>query len=1274
MFESVLKRTDTSASAFTVRLTYLSGPSAETDFTVSRQLAGLSDSLKVVKVDTITEAIAELQKPEGDYQAIVISPALTEQEALSAIHAIRKEESVVTILPVVPDQSSSDAMLTAGATDVLVFTSGTLTDPFDTVGRVTRLSNDAAGNRVVGAAKKKIRNLFSAIRPGQHASDDHDVHRRRLQARLNQIRVTEEASAQQALEEAQAAASTDLLALSHEAATDRTEPAVRKRRSTDTFTHAEYDTAVNAVRLELARVVDEHAFERAAWEKTFQHFEQQLSEIRAEADSKAELEAALAAAQDKLQETVEASEDERTAWKGIREQLEARLHQRETRVDRSDFDAAVAGARAETADVQTRLDAAIAEGQTEQRRAADTLASERAAWDSARRQLEGELQKAKTKLTAADKEAGDQALELEARAKALAEATDARGRLEAALAESETELRKTNDAYAADRTSWTKARHQLETVLQETSTKLKAAERQAGELATRTKELRDAEDTRTSMERSLASTQDDLRKANETLAAERSSWTQTRQALEATHAKAAEDHVAELDARAKALNEAGGTREKLEDALAKVQADLQKAGEAHAAEQAAWVATRQELDAARTAAAEQHAAELDARAHELREAAETRAKLETALADAKAERKRDLEKYASDRRAWEASRHEFDSLAGQWQTELQQAAALHESEVAARATDREDADGTITTLEAALAKVQADQRNAAESHASEQAAWAKTRQELEAAVKNAHVELQAAERRTAELDTRTNDDLRMAAEELKKIEAALADARAQRQNDTERHASESRAWEANRRQLEQDAAAVREDLKNATGHHAAELDARVKQLRDLSETHAALQAALQKAEADRQKTAEKHAADTAAWTATRKALEARVAGLETQTSVRDELDTALTSVRAQLAEAIKAHDADRTAWDGKRRLLEARVSELHVASDARDKLEAALTTARAELQEAVDLHAAERAIWEASRHLSGHGVPPVGKDRDARDETGADGAAKDLELLGAYRALEARLRETTNRLHLVRRAPDLVGSGIGDPGGDDRRPARSVEEVARLAMAMTPDITDLVSSIEKFGMRLSQQLSPATPEHSEAAAILERSQEARDLLRQLRAFMDKQAEPIITLDLAQAVRSAEPMLGWLVGSHLDFKTILADTAPVNVQSDDFQRMLTALVLAARDLLTVGGSVIVETTTMSAKDQPNLLTTSDDGFPALTVTASGYGVQDARVTPALEAAVRQCAGNLSIEDEPSGASRFQVVFAPARQQPVVIYRQADEEPPKLQSAR
>jgi chromosome segregation ATPase len=1318
MFESVLKRPESSASGLTVRLTYLSGPSAETDFTVSRQLGSLSDSLKVIKVDTVTEALAELQKPEGDYQAVAISPALTEQEAVAAIHAIRKDEPVVTILPVVADQSASDAMLSAGATDVMLFANGTLTDPFDTVGRVTRLSADATSNRVVGAAKKKIRNLFSAMRPGQHG-DDHDVDRRRLQARLNQIRVNAEASAQQALEEAQRAPQTDMVALNRDA-TAKSDPASRKRRSTDTFTRAEYETAVNSVRLELARVVDEHAFERAAWEKTFQLFEQQLNEIRAEAESKAELEAALTTAQDKLQETVEASDDERTAWKGIREELEARLHQRETRVDRVDFDAAVGSARAETAEVQGRLDAALAAAEREQRRAAETLASERTAWDAARRQLEGAAQAAQTKLKAADEESGKRATELEGRSKALGEVTEARGRLEAALAESETELRKTSDAYAADRTSWTKARHQLEAVLQENSAKLKAAERQAAELAARTKELREAAETRADLERSLTGTQEDLREAGETLAAERAAWGAARQALEAAHAKTVDDHAAELEARANELQTAAETRAKLEDALSRTQTDLQKITEARSAEQAGWAATRQDLDAAQTKAAERHATELDARAHELQEADETRAKLEdalaraqaelhktteahaaertrwtatqqdfeaaqaqavgtrtkleAALADAKAERQKDFERHAEERRAWEESRRELDSLAGQWQSELQQAASLHESEAAGRATDRKEASETIVRLEAALATAQADHHQAAEHHESARAEWSAARQQLEADVKNARAALVDAEQRGADLDTRVND-LRKAAKDRTKVESALAEARAEHQKDVERHDSESRGWETIRRQLEQDVTSARANLKNAADQHAVELAGRVKELRDMADSRAALQTALQKAETERQKAADQLSADSTAWTTARKALEARIAGLQTQTSVRNELDTALTSARTQLSEATKTHDAERTDWDAKRQLLEARVSELQVAADARDKLEAALTAARAELQEAVDLHAAERAIWEATRHLRGHGVPAVGQG-NGRDEAGANGTVKDLELLGAYRALEARLRETTSRLHLVRRTPS-AGSGIGEPvtgAADDRRQARNVEEVARLAMAMTPDITDLVSSIEKFGMRLSQQLSPATPEHTEVAAILERSQEARDLLRQLLAFMDKQAQPVITLDLAKAVKSAEPMLGWLVGAHVEFKTTLADTAPVNVHGDDFQRMLTALVLAGRDLLTVGGTVIVETSSSGAGEQPNFLTTSSDGFPALTVTASGYGVQPARVTPALEAAVRQCGGNLSIEDEPSGASRFQVVFAPARQQPAgPIYEPRDEEQPKLQSA-
>jgi hypothetical protein len=993
----------------------------------------------------VTEALDELRKPEGDYRALVISPALSEQEVIDAIASVRQHESAVTILPVVLDRNQSSTVVAAGASDFLVFTGGTLVDPSETIARATSAEQGPVGqpaSGVVGVAKKPsgIRNLFAAIRRGKsELSEQEEADRQRLEARLNQIRDTAEQLERQPVITPTPPAEKSQMASSAPEAPRAQEPTARKRRATDTFTRAELDIALNSSRLELAKVVEEHKFARAAWERTFQELQSQLNGLKADAESRA-----------------------------ITLDTEPRESGAVTSDHRAEFDITLAAERAAAAETQTILEAELAEAKAEQQKASETLVSERTAWNMNRQQLE------------------------------------------AALRHAQAELKQ-----AADKQTEVTEREQV---------------------------LKGSAEAQATLEKSLARAQAEKQKAVEVLAGERA--------------------------------ESNSTRQRLEAAVAAAQAELSQA------------ASRQ-------------AADLVARTKEQRESAAARAKLEAALAEA-----------------------------------------------------------------------QAQKHKASEAFDAERATWNETRQEFDAAIQQARTKLTAAEKRAADLDVRTKE-LRESAGTRATLEAALTEAQIDRQKTADAIAAERAAWTATRQQLETAVGTLKADMKKAASLHAAELMAKTKELQESSSARAALETAVKKADAERRAAEGKHAADAAAWDAERRQLETRVA--ELKTAGREEVGAAMMGARDELAKAAETYNAERTGWQVAHQQLEARVNELQGAAEARDKLEAALAAARAELQETIDIHAAERAIWEASRQLretSPHDGTMASAARGDGREPGDDSSAKDPELLDAYRALEARLRETTNRLHLVRR-PGF--DGAEGQASDERARARGVEEVARLATAITPDVTDLVSSIEEFGTQLSQELGSATAEQSRAAAILQRSREAGDLLRQLLAFIEKQAQPIVAMDLTEAVQKAEHMLAWLVGAHIEFRTVLGPPAVVNVQSDDFQRLLTALVSTARDLLTAGGSVVVETSLKRFGDRPDQISGgSKNNFPALTVTASGYGVRRARTSAALDLVVRECGGIVSMGTSPNGGSTLEVVFG-LPQSAADVNRRTDSDALPLQSA-
>jgi signal transduction histidine kinase len=207
--------------------------------------------------------------------------------------------------------------------------------------------------------------------------------------------------------------------------------------------------------------------------------------------------------------------------------------------------------------------------------------------------------------------------------------------------------------------------------------------------------------------------------------------------------------------------------------------------------------------------------------------------------------------------------------------------------------------------------------------------------------------------------------------------------------------------------------------------------------------------------------------------------------------------------------------------------------------------------------------------------------------------------------------------------------------------------------VGRLAGAMTPDIKELVSSIEGRGSELTAALDPLDPRRKSAEAIVACSERASGLLRQLVAFSEKQSRALAPVDVNDAVGRVEPVLTQLLGTDIDLKIAIGPAGVISAGEDDLDHLVTAVVLSARDLLPVGGSLAIETRRVESgqltPDQPD---GSVPGHFMLIITASGYGVQPAQASPALELAVQRCGGELYF-DGTGNKAVFQVRFSLAR---------------------
>jgi PAS domain S-box-containing protein len=876
---------------------------------------------------------------------------------------------------------------------------------------------------------------------------------------------------------------------------------------------------------------------------------------------------------------------------------------------------------AQLQDLREEAGARIDELTAQLRRLEESHSAERGAWDAARARLEDRLQE-----LMADTEVR---LALEMRLATteaeLRELATARERLESDLAAARAEVAVTADAHHTERTAWETARRDLEARLRDLQGTVEAGSTTSAELEAAQTALREATDVRDQLADRLEAARDELRQAAEVHLSERAGWDVLRRTLES---RVQETHTfAEVHSQLEAqLGTARGE-------LAGLQMELE--------------ATRSETEAARGEFLAAESALERARSDRDREEA-AHGQTRTELDAARAELERMVQGQLAERDAWDAARYQLEA-----RLEDAQGSAVARLEVEAR-------------LEAA----RADLRQAADTLAAERAGWDATRRQLEARLHETQAAAGARGELEAELDT--------ARMELRR----LADTTARERGE----------WESSRRALEQ-------QLQDARRAHAVDRDAWETAHTSLNDRIAATAGA----EHERQRLGEALRALEAQHNAYVEAQSVDRATRERERTEVEALRKAVDEERARCMTLEDAMGAERIEADSRLATLEAEYAATHRAleasiddADARavrlveesQTLKAQLDAQLADLAASRDRLAQNRLFGHAWMTLDGRLVrcndtfAALFGYRDSRDAL-ARTAGRPFPPMAARERFEARLvaERTIDRcescLERVDGTPiiviesaaivpaparlveagapaELVERVVVDMNGssalEDRlRQARRLEEVGTLAAAMAPDIEALLASIDESGARLAAGFAGHDSQRAHAETIRGRATRAIELVRQLLAFSRRQVQTPAPVDLNEAVRRAEPVLTRLVGAHVEFEIRLGKADGVAASEDDLEQLLTTLVVSGRDLLPVGGSLVVETARLDFEQAGH-----ESGSPigpgvALSVTASGYGVQPVQQASAVEVIARRCGGEVRLSGETGRRAALQVYF-------------------------
>jgi PAS domain S-box-containing protein len=210
------------------------------------------------------------------------------------------------------------------------------------------------------------------------------------------------------------------------------------------------------------------------------------------------------------------------------------------------------------------------------------------------------------------------------------------------------------------------------------------------------------------------------------------------------------------------------------------------------------------------------------------------------------------------------------------------------------------------------------------------------------------------------------------------------------------------------------------------------------------------------------------------------------------------------------------------------------------------------------------------------------------------------------------------------------------------------RDAKRLEDVGTLTTEMAPEIEHAIATIESAAGTIRQRLSGGNPSPSDADGLIVSASRAAALIRQLSSFSRRQLRTPEPIRLNDVVEREEPTFRRLVGGHIDFQIHLGRAATLAIDEDDLDQLLTSLVVSGRDLLPVGGSLILETRRTDANRDEN------EGRRGLTtvlaIRASGYGVLTAEQLPPVELLARRCGGELHVENSPGHETEIRVSFS------------------------
>jgi signal transduction histidine kinase/CheY-like chemotaxis protein len=177
---------------------------------------------------------------------------------------------------------------------------------------------------------------------------------------------------------------------------------------------------------------------------------------------------------------------------------------------------------------------------------------------------------------------------------------------------------------------------------------------------------------------------------------------------------------------------------------------------------------------------------------------------------------------------------------------------------------------------------------------------------------------------------------------------------------------------------------------------------------------------------------------------------------------------------------------------------------------------------------------------------------------------------------------------------------------------DALRDAQRMEAIGRLAGGVAHDFNNLLTVVLANVSELLQDRALDDQARSTLREIRDASSRGADLVQQLLMFSRRQRSTRQTLDLNRTISTMDKLLGRLLDEHLTLRVKVPDE-PLYVQVDPTQmeQVIINLLTNARDAMTSGGVVTIETRTLELAETKDGL--EPGTYAVLSVSDTGVGM-------------------------------------------------------------